>query len=104
MKDMKKNPINALLTGILAAIAAIMAIFGIIGIFSGSFPYDSWEAAKEVADGTTGYFTWGPGDNAGSVWLAVLAIALSVTMMVLITRREDAILSEAAERLGGKNG
>ena len=64
-----------------------------------TFPYDSWEAALEAADGTTGYFTWGPGGNTASVVLAILAIAISVIMAVMITVREDKILNEAADRL-----
>ena len=64
-----------------------------------TFPYDSWEAALEAADGTTGYFTWGPGGNTASVIISILAIALSVTMAVLVTTREDKVLNEAADRL-----
>ena len=67
-----------------------------------TFPYDSWEAALEAADGTTGYFTWGPGGNTASVIISILAIALSVTMAVLVTTREDKVLNEAAERLADK--
>ena len=64
-----------------------------------TFPYDSWEAALEAADGTTGYFTWGPGGNTASVIISLLAIVLSVTMAVLVTVREDKVLNEAADRL-----
>ena len=67
-----------------------------------TFPYDSWEAALEAADGTTGYFTWGPGGNTASVVLAILAIAVSVIMAVMITAREDKLLNEAADRLADK--
>ena len=97
-----KKPFDTLLHLILAAIAVVLAIMGVVGIFSGTFPYDSWEAALEAADGTTGYFTYGPGGNSASVLLAVLAIALSVVMMVVITRREEQTLGEAAERLKDK--
>ncbi len=67
-----------------------------------TFPYDSWEAALEAADGTTGYFTWGPGGNTASVVLAILAIAVSVIMAVMITAREDKLLNDAADRLADK--
>jgi hypothetical protein len=67
-----------------------------------TFPYDSWEAALEAADGTTGYFTWGPGGNTASVVLAILGIAISVIMAVMITAREDKLLNEAADRLADK--
>ena len=67
-----------------------------------TFPYDSWEAALEAADGTTGYFTWGPGGNTASVVLAIIGIAVSVIGAVIITAREDKILNEAADRLADK--
>ena len=67
-----------------------------------TFPYDSWEAALEAADGTTGYFTWGPGGNTASVVLAIIGIAISVIAAVVITAREDKILNEAADRLADK--
>ena len=67
-----------------------------------TFPYDSWEAALEAADGTTGYFTWGPGGNTGSVVLAILGIAVSVIMAVMITARENKILNDAADQLADK--
>ena len=67
-----------------------------------TFPYDSWEAAIEAADGTTGYFTWGPGGNTASVVLAILAIAVSVISAFLITFREDKLLNDAADRLTDK--
>lgn len=68
-----------------------------------TFPYDSWEAALEAADGTTGYFTWGPGGNTASVVLAILAIAVSVAAAVMMTVREDKLLNEAADRLADKH-
>lgn len=67
-----------------------------------TFPYDSWEAALEAADGTTGYFTWGPGGNTGSVVLAILGIAVSVVMALMITAREDKLLNDAADKLADK--
>ena len=67
-----------------------------------TFPYDSWEAALEAADGTTGYFTWGPGGNTGSVVLAILGIAVSVISILMITSRENKLLDEAADRLADK--
>ena len=68
-----------------------------------TFPYDSWEAALEAADGTTGYFTWGPGGNTGSVVLAIIGIAVSVIMAVMITARENKILNDAAAELADKH-
>ena len=67
-----------------------------------TFPYDSWEAALEAADGTTGYFTWGPGGNTASVVLAIIGIAISVIGAVIITAREDKLLNEAADQLADK--
>ena len=67
-----------------------------------TFPYDSWEAALEAADGTTGYFTFGPGGNTASMIISILAIVVSVAMAVLVTTREDKVLNEAAERLADK--
>ncbi len=67
-----------------------------------TFPYDSWEAAFEAANGTNGYFTWGPGGNTASVVLAILGIAISVAMAVMVTRRENDLLNEAADRLAHK--
>lgn len=67
-----------------------------------TFPYDSWEAALEAADGTTGYFTWGPGGNTASVVLAILGIAVSVIMAVMITARENKLLNDAADTLADK--
>ena len=64
-----------------------------------TFPYDSWEAALEAADGTTGYFTFGPGGNTASMVVSILAIVLSVAMAVLVTTRENKVLNEAADRL-----
>ena len=67
-----------------------------------TFPYDSWEAALEAADGTTGYFTFGPGGNTASMVVSILAIVISVAMAVLVTAREDKVLNEAADRLADK--
>jgi hypothetical protein len=67
-----------------------------------TFPYESWEAALEAADGTTGYFTWGPGGNTASVVLAIIGIAISVIGAVIITAREDKLLNEAADQLADK--
>jgi hypothetical protein len=67
-----------------------------------TFPYDSWEAALEAADGTTGYFTWGPGGNAASIVLAIIGIAISVATALLVTTREDKLLNHAADRLAEK--
>ena len=64
-----------------------------------TFPYDSWETALEAA---SGYYTWGPGNNTGSIVLAWLAIIVSVIAAVLITAREDKLLNEAADRLADK--
>ena len=70
-----------------------------------TFPYDSWEAALEAADGTTGYFTWAEGANFGStpsIVLAILGIAVSVIAAFLVTVREDKLLNHAADRLADK--
>lgn len=67
-----------------------------------TFPYDSWEAAIEAADGTTGYFTWGPGGNTASVVLALIGIAVSVVAAMLVTVREDKLLNHAADKLADK--
>ena len=67
-----------------------------------TFPYDSWEAALEAADGTTGYFTWGPGGNTASYVLAFIGIAISVVAALLVTTREDKLLNDAADRLADK--
>jgi hypothetical protein len=67
-----------------------------------TFPYDSWDAALEAADGTTGYFTWGPGGNFATVLITLIAIVISVYAGVTVTRRENAKLTESAERLAGK--
>ena len=67
-----------------------------------TFPYESWEAALEAADGTTGYFTWGPGGNTMSYVLAILGIAVSVIAAILVTVREDKLLNDAADRLADK--
>ncbi len=65
-----------------------------------SFPYDSWEAALEAA---SGYYTFGPGNNTGSIVLAWLGIIVSVVAMVVITKREDRLLNESADRLSDKH-
>lgn len=91
--------LNALLGGILAIIAVILAILGIYGIFAGSFPYENWDEAIEAA---AGYFTFGPGSNFATVLITILAIVMSVTAAVMVTKREDDLLNEAAERLAEK--
>lgn len=68
-----------------------------------TFPYESWEEAIAAADGTTGYFTWGTGGNFATVLITLIAIAVSVVSMVMITRRENALLTEAADRLSHKH-
>ena len=67
-----------------------------------TFPYDSWDAALEAADGTTGYFTWGPGGNFATVLITLIGIVISVYAGVTVTRRENALLTESAERLSEK--
>lgn len=47
------------------------------------------------------YFTWADSSTI-SVILALLAIAVSVIMAVMITGREDKLLNEAADRLADK--
>ena len=105
--------LNALLGGLLAIIAVILAITGIVGIFAGSFPYENWDealaASAEAVEnvgaslgGQVGYFTFGPGGNAATVLITILAIVMSVTAAVMVTKREDDLLNEAAERLAEK--
>ncbi len=62
-----------------------------------TFPYDSWAQALEAADGTEGYFTWGPGGNTMSVILVILGIALALAFMVWVTVDEEEHLNEVAE-------
>ncbi|MGI9608020.1 MAG: hypothetical protein ACR2P0_17960 [Acidimicrobiales bacterium] len=69
-----------------------------------TFPYESWEEAIAAADGTTGYFTWGPGGNTASVILAILGIALAVGWMLWLTKNEDDHLNHTAEGLNEKWG
>ena len=66
-----------------------------------TFPYDSLEEAVEAAGG---YATWAEasGTNTISVILALLAIAVSVISVVMITMREDELLNHAADRLSDK--
>lgn len=91
--------LNAILGGITAIIAVILAIMGIVGVFAGSFPYNNWDEAVEAA---AGYFTFGPGGNTATVLITILAIVMSVTAAVMVTKREDDLLNEAAERLADK--
>lgn len=80
-----------------------------------TFPYDSWEAALEAAEAAkaaggpfvgavseSGYFTWGPGGNFATVLITLIAIVISVYAAVMVTRRENALLTESAERLATK--
>ena len=69
-----------------------------------SFPYESWEEALAAADGTEGYFTFGPGGNAAAVIITLLAILLAVWWLVQITMREARILDQKAQDLNGKWG
>lgn len=69
-----------------------------------SFPYDSWEEALAAADGAAGYFTFGPGGNAASVIITLLAIGLAAWWMVQITMREAKHLDERAQQLNEKWG
>lgn len=105
--------LTAILGGITAIIALILAIMGIYGIFAGSFPYESWDVALAASaeavenagaslGGQVGYFTFGEGGNAATVLITWLAILLSVTAAVTVTKREDDLLNEAADRLAEK--
>ena len=71
-----------------------------------TFPYDTWAEAFEAANadgtGNTGYFTWGPGGNTGSVILALLGIAVFLYFMIVITMRENADDVAAVARLADK--
>lgn len=69
-----------------------------------TFPYDSWEEAIAAADGTSGYFTWGPGGNTASYVLAFLAIGLAVVWTIWMVSNENRHLNEAADRLNEKWG
>ncbi len=66
-----------------------------------TFMYDSLDEAVEAAGG---YSTWveASGTNEISVILSLLAIAVSVISMLLITMREDSKLNQAADRLADK--
>ena len=113
--------LKAILGGVTVLIAVILVVMGIIGIFTGSFPYESWDEGlesagyewnpddeayqvsdPEVGPLSAGYFTFGPGGNATTVLITWLAIVLSVTAAVMVTKREDDLLNEAAERLADK--
>ena len=67
-----------------------------------TFPYESWAAALEAADGTQGYFTWGTGGNLATIVITVIAILVSIYTGVMVTRREDALFNESAQRLANK--
>jgi len=69
-----------------------------------TFPYDSWAEAIEAADGTTGYFTFGPGGNTAIVIITILGILLATAWMAWLTMDEESHLNEAAERLNEKWG
>lgn len=69
-----------------------------------SFPYDSWAEAQEAADGTQGYFTFGPGGNAMSWILALLGIALAVAWTLWIVNFENQRLNHAESELKDKWG
>ena len=67
-----------------------------------TFPYESWDEAVAAADGTEGYFTFGPGGNTASVIIVLLAVLLSVGFMVVVTMRENRHLNESAAALAKK--
>ena len=69
-----------------------------------SFPYESWEEAIAAADGSEGYYTFGPGGNAAIVIITLLAILLAVWWLVSITMREASHLDERARHLNEKWG
>lgn len=69
-----------------------------------TFPYESWDEALAAADGTQGYFTFGPGGNTASIVITVLAILLSVAFLVMVTMRETKHLNESATALSEKWG
>ena len=67
-----------------------------------TFPYESWDDALAAADGTQGYFTFGPGGNTASIVITLLAIILSVAFLVVVTMRESKHLNESAAALAKK--
>lgn len=69
-----------------------------------SFPYADWAEAQAAADGSTGYFTWGPGSNTMSYLLAILGIALAVAWTVWIVNYENRHLNDVADELNKKWG
>lgn len=71
-----------------------------------TFPYESWEDATSAAlDSGAGYFTFGPGGNAGTYILVALGFIAMIVVFVAFVRLEDRRLVEHAVRLapGGDN-
>ncbi len=65
-----------------------------------SFPYDSWEEAAAAAmESGEGYFTYGPGGNAGTIFWTVLGIIFMVAVLLTFVVTEDSRLKQHAERL-----
>ena len=67
-----------------------------------TFPYDSWAEAIEAADGTTGYFTFGPGGNTAIVIITIIGIAMSVFWLAEVTMNESKTLNAEADGLRSK--
>ncbi|MCP4224105.1 MAG: hypothetical protein GY773_12230 [Actinomycetia bacterium] len=65
-----------------------------------SFPYDSWEEAATAAmENGEGYFTFGPGGNAATIFLTILGIIFMLAVMVTFVVTENARLNEHAARI-----
>lgn len=65
-----------------------------------SFPYDSWEEAAAAAmEKGEGYFTFGPGGNAGTIILTALGIIFTVAVLVTFIITENGRLNEHARRI-----
>lgn len=69
-----------------------------------TFPYESWQEALADADGSSGYFTFGPGGNTASWVLALLGIALTAGWMMWVVQNERRHLNAASDRLDAKWG
>jgi len=67
-----------------------------------SFPYESWAEAIEKADQSSGYFTFGPGNNTATYIIVAIAIAISVGFLVYLTNEEDRHLAKAADTIANE--
>ncbi len=70
-----------------------------------TFPFDSWaEAAAAAVESGAGYFTWGPGGNAGTIGLTILGFLFMLATIVAGVTFEDARLREQADKLNNTGG